>query len=75
MFFLESPLQRGPEVLPKEEQRAIIKVYLGHCPFHAGSVAQVLNTRTVHVSPQYHVVFDDTFSTMEHIGKSIVPGN
>ena len=40
---------------------------LGHSPTHAGSVAMVLNLKTGHVSCQYHVVFDDTFSTVEYL--------
>ena len=35
----------------------------------------VLNTRTWHVSPQYHVDFDITLSTLEHMSKGTVPGN
>ena len=38
-------------------------------------MAIVLNTRTGNVFPQYHVVFDDTFSTVEHTRKGTVPGN
>ena len=50
-------------------------VYPGHSPFQSGPVALVLNTRNVHVFPQYHVVFDDTLSTMDHMRKDKVPGN
>ena len=39
------------------------------------SVALVLNTRTGHVYPQYHVVFDDTLSTVEHMRNDTVPVN
>ena len=38
-------------------------------------MALVLNTRTGNVSPQYHVVFDDALSTVEHIRKETFPGN
>ena len=38
-------------------------------------MALVLNIRTGHVPPQYYVVFDDIFSTVEHMRKVIVPGN
>ena len=34
-----------------------------------------MNTRTDNVSPQYHVVFDDTFSTVEHKRKGTVQEN
>ena len=73
VFVLEAQLQIGPEEIPKWEPRARSLVYIGHSPFHKGSVALVLNTRTGHVSPKYHVVFDDTFSTVENTRKVTVP--
>ena len=75
VFVLESPLQGGPAGLPKLEPRARTGVYLGNSPFHTGSVALVLNNITGNVSPQYHVVFDDTFSTVDHMRKVTVPVN
>jgi hypothetical protein len=38
-------------------------------------VALVLNPRTGHVSPQYHVVFDDQFTTVPFMGENEVPPN
>ena len=38
-------------------------------------MALILNTRTGHVYPQYHAVFDDTFCTLYHMRKGTVPGN
>ena len=58
---------------PKWEPRSRIGVYLGHSPFHAGSVALVFNPRTGRVSPQYHVVFDDTFSTVPYMDAGTHP--
>ena len=75
VFVLEDPLQGGLSGLPKWEPRARYRVYLGHYPFHAGSVALLLNTRTGNISSQYHVVFENTFFTVEHIRKGKVPGN
>ena len=40
---------------------------MGHSPCHAGVVTLVLNPTTGHISPQYHNVFGDTFSTVPHI--------
>ena len=60
---------------PKWEPRARIGVYLGHSPFHAGSVALVLNPTTGLVSPQFHVVFDDNFSTVPYMKEGRVPKN
>ena len=50
---------------PKWRQRSRLGVYLGPSPNHARSVALVLNPRTGHVSPQFHVKFDDFFETVQ----------
>ena len=60
---------------PKWEPRSHIRVYLGHSPFHAGNVALVFNPSTGHVSPQYHVVFDDDFTTVQYMNEGAVPPN
>jgi hypothetical protein len=63
VYVLDSRAQSaGGPGPPKWEPCSRIGVYLGHSPFHAGSVALVFNPHTGRVSPQYHVVFDDTFS-------------
>ena len=59
----------------KWEPRSRCGIYLGHSPTHAGNVAMVLNPKTLHVSPQFHVVFDDTFSTVDHMEKGTIPPN
>ena len=61
---LQSSSGAGP---PKWEPRSQIGVYLGHLPFQAGNVALVWNPTTVRVSPQYHVVFDDDFTTVPYM--------
>ena len=38
-------------------------------------VVFIMNIRTVHITPQYHVVFDDIFSTAYHMKKGTVQGN
>ena len=42
-------------------------VYLGHSPFHAGSVALVFNPRTGQEFLQCHMIFDDTFLTLPYM--------
>ena len=74
-FVLDSRLQSGIAGPPKWEPRSRLGIYVGHSPSHAGSVALVLNPRTGHVSPQYHVVFDDLFTTVAYMKKSEVPPN
>ena len=38
-------------------------VYVGLSQHHAGSVALIWNPETTHVSPQYHIVLDEGFTT------------
>ena len=75
VYVLDPSLQSGLKALPKWQPRARIGVYLGHSPQYAGNVAMVLNLTTGHVSPQFHVVFDDTFSTVPHMRKGTEPPN
>ena len=70
-----SALWMGVAGLSKWDPRDSIGVYIGHFPFYAGSVALLLNSITGHVSPQYHVVYDEKFSTVEHMRKGTVPIN
>ena len=74
-FVLDSRLQSGIAGPPKWEPRSRLGIYVGHSPSHTGSVALVLNPRTGHVSPQFHGVFDDFFTTVPYIKKSKVPPN
>ena len=63
-YVLDNALQSG-QGAPKWKERARLGVYLGPSPNHARSVALVLNPRTGHVSPQFHVKFDDFFETVQ----------
>ena len=64
-----------PKVFPEWEPQARIGIYVCHFPAHAVSVALVLNPKTGLVSPQYHVVYDDQFSTVHHMRDLTVPPN
>ena len=76
MYVLDTRLQSsGGAGPPKWEPRSRIGVYLGHLPFHSGNVALVWNTTTGRVSPQYHVVFDDNFTTVPYMKASTLPPN
>jgi hypothetical protein len=57
VFVLNNKMQSGQK-LPKCEVRSRIGVYLGMSMQHARRVALVLNLKTGHVSPQFHVTFD-----------------
>jgi hypothetical protein len=58
---------------PKWDPRSRIGVYCGHSPFHAGNVALVFNPKTGLISPQFHVVFDDEFTTVPYMERGEVP--
>jgi hypothetical protein len=72
-FVLDSRLQSGIAGPPKWELQSWLGIYVGHSPSHAGSVALVLNPWTGHLSPQFHVVFDDFFSMVPYMAKGEVP--
>ena len=63
-YVLDNALQSG-QGSPKWKERSRLGVYLGLSPNHARSIALVLNPRTGHVSPQFHVKFDDFFETVQ----------
>ncbi len=48
-------------------------IYVGRSPSHASNVALILNPRTGHVSPQFHVVYDDDFTTVPYLRTTTVP--
>ena len=61
--------------MPKWESCSRLGIYLVRSPFHARSVVLVLNPRTGHFSPQYHVAFNNDFSTVPHMRSGTVPNN
>ena len=63
VFVLDNKMQSGQK-LPKWEVRSRMGVYLGMSMQHARTVALVLNLKTGHVSPQFHVTFDPKFETV-----------
>ena len=62
-YGLDPVLQNGKKI-PKWNRRARMGQFLGFSRFHSSTVALVRNLHTGHVSPQYHVVFDDKFDTI-----------
>ncbi len=48
-------------------------IYVGHSPSHAANVSLILNPRTGHISPQFHIVYDDVFTTVPYLCTAAVP--
>jgi len=65
VYVLDPKLQDGKK-LPKWSPRCQCGQFLGPSPNHSSTIGHILNLRTGHVSPQYHVVYDDQFSTVSN---------
>jgi hypothetical protein len=63
VYVLDAKLQDAKS-LPKWKKRSYRGIFLGFSDKHHSTVALVLNPETGVVSPQYHVVFDERFSTV-----------
>ena len=74
-YILDSRIQKNPKGVPKWEPRARLEIYLGQYPAHAANVARVINPKSGLVSPQFHVAFDDNFTTVPHLQKVAVRPN
>jgi transposase InsO family protein len=64
VYVLDKALQDGTIGPGKWKDRCYQGVYIGHSPNHASNVIQVFNPNTRLVSPQYHVVHDESFDTV-----------
>jgi hypothetical protein len=75
-YVLDSRLHNAGSIgPPKWEPRSNIRIYLGHSLFHDRSVALVYKLSTGHVSPQYHIVFDNDFIMVPYMEAGTNPPN
>ena len=63
VYILEYDIAVGKKV-PKWSPRARRGVYLGVSAAHSSNVPLVYTIKTGSITPQYHIVFDDCFSTV-----------
>ena len=63
-YVLEPKLQKPGVKIPKWDPRSRRGVNMGVSEMHSTQVVLVLNLFAGSISPQYHVVFDDMFSTV-----------
>ena len=68
-YVLDPKLQNNKK-LPKWNRRVRLGQLVGFSKQHSSTVALVRNLHTGHISPQYHVVFDDKFETVCSGGES-----
>jgi len=60
-------------MIPKWEPRAWMGLYVGRSPSHAAHVALIFDPSTGHVSRQFHVIFDDDFTTVPYLRTAAIP--
>jgi transposase InsO family protein len=66
VYVLDPKLQDGGKI-PKWNSRARQGIFVGFSPYHSTNVPLILNPTTQHISPQYHVIFDDDFTTVSSV--------
>ena len=62
--YVLDPTLQGGKKLPKWQPRSRRAVFLGLSKKHAASIPLVLNLNSLCISPQFHVIFDDWFTTV-----------
>ena len=63
VYVLDPTLQDGKKI-PKWKKRSRLGMYVGVSDVHSSTVGRVLSLDTGYVSPQYHVVYDELFTTV-----------
>lgn len=63
VYVLDHKLANGQSI-PKWNPRARLGMFVGFSPHHSSLVPLVLNLRTNSITPVYHLIFDETFSTV-----------
>ena len=72
VYVLNPSLQAGKKI-PRWEPRSKRGVFCGLSTIHSSEVPQVLNLTTGSITTQFHVVFDDLFTTVPSIGREEDP--
>jgi len=72
VYVLDPKLQEGQK-LPRWQPRSRRGIFLGLSAVHSSEVPLVLNLQTGSITPQYHVVFDDLFTTVSSIAREEEP--
>ena len=69
VYVLDPKLQQGQK-LPRWQPRSCQGVFVGFSPHHSSDIPLVLNLETGSISPQFHVVFDDNFTSVQSLANS-----
>jgi len=74
VYVLDPRLQDGRKI-PRWQPRSRRGVFVGFSKTHASTIPLILNVHTLSISPQFHVVFDDWFSTIPRISPEPIDPN
>ncbi len=66
VYVLNAALQDGHKI-PKWSPRTCLGLFLGFSDLHSSQVLLILNVQTGKISPQYHVIFDNKFETVNSL--------
>ena len=72
VYVLNPSLQAGKKI-PRWEPRSKLGVFCGLSTLHSSEVPQVLNLTTGSITTQFHVIFDDLFTTVPSIEREDEP--
>jgi hypothetical protein len=72
VFALDPKLQAG-EKIPRLQPRSRQGVFMGFRPLNSSDVPLVLNLQAGGITPQFHVVFDNHFSTAPSVKRETDP--
>jgi hypothetical protein len=70
VYVLDPKLQDG-KAIPKWDSKARQGIFVGFSTEHSTNVPLILNPKTQHISPQFHVIFDDDFTTVPAISDEL----
>ena len=73
IVYVSDPTSHQGKKLPCWEPRARQGIFFGFSAHHSSDVSLVLDISTGHIYPQYHVVFDNSFSTVNSHAKEEDP--
>ena len=63
-YIIEPKLHKGGYHIPKWATHSCRRVFLGFSCIHSTIMGIILNLNTWSISPQFHIVFDDMFTTI-----------
>jgi hypothetical protein len=73
--YVLDPKMQSRKKLPRWEPRSRRGMFMGLSRQHASEVPHVLNISTGSITTQYHVVFDDVFTTVSSVDRDHEPPN